>query len=102
LCPDSGGLSEFGCILKKNRVALYLGDGLRLFLSGSGCGAYSGIKMGLLNVVYRVQGISLKWKLLIPFLGLAFVGTVSLVYIGLASQYRLIRAQEKKRDSGYL
>ena len=56
--------------------------------------------MGLLNVVYRVQGISLKWKLLIPFLGLAFVGTVSLVYIGLASQYRLIRAQEKKEIRG--
>jgi PAS domain S-box-containing protein len=44
----------------------------------------------------RVKGISLKWKLLIPFLFLAFIGTSALTYIGLTSQQKLIREEEKK------
>jgi len=48
------------------------------------------------TIVFRFQGISLKWKLLIPFLSLAFFGTVVLVYIGLKNQHRIIQAQEKK------
>ncbi|MFH1481339.1 MAG: cache domain-containing protein [Pseudomonadota bacterium] len=44
----------------------------------------------------RIQGISLKWKLLIPFLFFAFTGTTVMVYIGLASQQKLIRGEEKK------
>jgi len=43
-----------------------------------------------------IQSLSLKWKLLIPFLFFAFVGTTSLTYIGLTSQQRLIIAEEKK------
>ncbi len=52
--------------------------------------------MRLSDIIYRAQGLSLKWKLLIPFLGFAFVGTVTLVYIGHSSQVRLIKTQEKK------
>lgn len=48
------------------------------------------------RIIYRASGISLKWKLLIPFLSLALIGTVTLVYIGLTSQYRIIKGQEKK------
>ena len=48
------------------------------------------------RIIYKIRGISLKWKLLIPFLSLAFIGTVTLVYIGLTSQYRLIENQERK------
>ncbi|MFH1123794.1 MAG: cache domain-containing protein [Pseudomonadota bacterium] len=44
----------------------------------------------------RVKGISLKWKLLIPFLFLAFAGTTLLTYIGLNSQQNLLREEEKK------
>jgi len=44
----------------------------------------------------RAQGISLKWKLLIPFLFFAFTGTITLTIIGLTSQQRLIKAEERK------
>ena len=40
--------------------------------------------------------MSLIWKLLVPFLFFSFVGTTTLVYIGLASQQNLIRQEEKK------
>jgi PAS domain S-box-containing protein len=43
-----------------------------------------------------IKSLSLKWKLLIPFLFFAFVGTTSLAYIGLTSQQRLIMEEEKK------
>ena len=43
-----------------------------------------------------IKSLSLKWKLLIPFLFFAFVGTTSLTYIGLTSQQRLIIEEEKK------
>jgi PAS domain S-box-containing protein len=48
------------------------------------------------NIFFRVQGISLKWKLLIPFLLFSCVGTVVLAYIGLNSQQSLIRQEEKR------
>ena len=51
---------------------------------------------GLSTILYRIQGISLKWKLLIPFLGFSFLGTVILVYIGLSSQLKLIKNEERK------
>jgi PAS domain S-box-containing protein len=44
----------------------------------------------------RIQSISLKWKLLIPFLFFAFTGTTVLTYIGLTSQQKLIKEEEKK------
>ncbi len=47
-------------------------------------------------ILYRIQGISLKWKLLIPFLTFSFLGTVILVYIGLSSQQALIKKEERK------
>lgn len=50
----------------------------------------------LINVIRRVRSISLKWKLLIPFLFFALSGTTILVYIGLRSQEKMIRNQEKK------
>ncbi|MFO7785861.1 MAG: cache domain-containing protein [Desulfatiglandales bacterium] len=42
-----------------------------------------------------MQGISLKWKLLIPFLFFAFSGTTTLTVIGLTSQQRLIKQEEQ-------
>ena len=50
----------------------------------------------LSNFIYRIQGISLKWKLLIPFLLFSFLGTTMLVYIGLSSQQDLIKQEERK------
>jgi len=46
--------------------------------------------------IQRLQGISLKWKLLIPFLFFAFAGTSTLTVIGLTSQQRLIKQEERK------
>ncbi len=43
----------------------------------------------------RIQDISLKWKLLIPFLFFAFSGTTTLTVIGLTSQQRLIKKEEQ-------
>lgn len=40
--------------------------------------------------------MSLKWKLLVPFLILSFIGTTVLVYIGLRSQEKLIKNEELK------
>ncbi len=48
------------------------------------------------HILFRLQGISLKWKIMIPFLLFSFVGTVVLAYIGLGSQQELIRQEEKK------
>ena len=48
------------------------------------------------DFIYRVQSISLKWKILIPFLFFSFAGTTSLVYIGLSSQQEIIKEEEKK------
>ena len=48
------------------------------------------------DFIYRIRGISLKWKLLIPFLFFSLLGTTSLVYIGLSSQHELIKEEEKK------
>jgi len=50
----------------------------------------------LSDVLYRIQGISLKWKLLIPFLLFSFLGTTILVYMGLNSQQDLIKREEQK------
>lgn len=44
----------------------------------------------------RIRGISLKWKLLIPFLFFAFSGTTILTTINLTSQQKLIEEEEKK------
>ena len=49
------------------------------------------------RILYRVRSISLIWKLLIPFLAFAFIGTTSLVYLGLSSQQALIN-QESTRE----
>jgi len=43
-----------------------------------------------------IKSLSLKWKLLMPFLFFAFVGTSSLAYIGLTSQQKHIIGEEKK------
>ena len=48
------------------------------------------------DFINRVQHISLKWKLLIPFLFFSFAGTTSLVYIGLSSQQEIIKEEERK------
>ncbi len=50
----------------------------------------------MLPTIDRVRSISLKWKLLIPFLLFAFTGTTIMAYIGLSSQQRLIKEEEKK------
>lgn len=48
------------------------------------------------SIIHWILTISLRWKLLIPFLFLSFVGTTVIVYIGLKSQETLIKKQEKK------
>jgi len=50
----------------------------------------------MLPTIDRIRSISLKWKLLIPFLLFAFTGTTIMAYIGLSSQQRLIKVEEKK------
>ena len=49
----------------------------------------------------RIHDISLKWKLLIPFLFLSFVGTTTLILLGLSTQRKIIENQEKKKLSDY-
>ena len=46
--------------------------------------------------INRFRMISLKWKLLIPYLFFSFVGTTSLVLIGLNSQQEIIKEEEKQ------
>ncbi|MCG6880377.1 MAG: HAMP domain-containing protein [Deltaproteobacteria bacterium] len=48
------------------------------------------------DFIDRFRIISLKWKLLIPYLFFSFVGTTSLVLIGLSSQQEIIKEEEKK------
>ncbi len=48
-----------------------------------------------------IHDISLKWKLLIPFLFLSFVGTTSLIFLGLHTQRGIIETQEKKKLFDY-
>jgi len=48
------------------------------------------------TIFFRIQGISLKWKLVIPFLLFSLIGTMVLAYIGLSSQQELIRQEEQK------
>lgn len=57
--------------------------------------------MGFVALVEKLKGISLKWKLLIPFLFFAFTGTSSLVLIGLMSQQGLIRDEEEREAFHY-
>lgn len=49
----------------------------------------------------RIHDISLKWKLLIPFLFLSFIGTAALILLGLTAQRKIIENQEKKKLSDY-
>ncbi len=53
--------------------------------------------ISLSTIIDRFQGISLKWKLLIPFLFFAFLGTSMLTLIGLTSQQNLIKNEEKDK-----
>jgi len=48
------------------------------------------------DLIYRLQSISLKWKLLIPFMLFSFLGIFTLAFIGLSSQEDLIKKQEKR------
>lgn len=46
------------------------------------------------SFLFKVQGISLKWKLLIPFISLAVIGTTTLLFISFHYQKQLIEKQE--------
>ncbi|MGD9075776.1 MAG: cache domain-containing protein [Desulfobacteraceae bacterium] len=46
-------------------------------------------------IIDKINSIGLKWKILIPFLCFAFAGNFILSYIGLSSQQRLIKQEEK-------
>jgi PAS domain S-box-containing protein len=50
----------------------------------------------LFHIPNKIKGVSLKWKLLIPFLLFALAGTFFLTYVGLTSQQKLIRDEEEK------
>lgn len=47
------------------------------------------------SLLDRSKSMSLKWKIVLPFLFLAFAGTTILAYIGLTSQQVLIRGEEE-------
>ncbi len=49
-----------------------------------------------LSGLNTIRSLSLKWKLLIPFLFFAFTGTTTLALIGLHSQQNLIVEEERK------
>ena len=49
-------------------------------------------------ITYKIRSISLIWKLLIPFLCFSFIGTTTLVFIGLTSQQGLIKEEEQKEN----
>jgi PAS domain S-box-containing protein len=49
----------------------------------------------------RIHDISLKWKLLIPFLLLSFAGTFFLILFNLHSQIKLIKTHEREKLNGY-
>ncbi|MBW2721425.1 MAG: PAS domain-containing protein [Deltaproteobacteria bacterium] len=49
----------------------------------------------------KIHDISLKWKLLIPFLFLSFVGTTTLILLGLNTQRKIIENQEQKKLFDY-
>ncbi len=51
----------------------------------------------LFTYLHRLQAVSLKWKLLIPFLFFAFLGTSALTLIGLSSQQNLIKKEENEK-----
>lgn len=53
------------------------------------------------DLLFRLQGISLKWKLLIPFLLFSFLGISTLAYIGLNAQETLIKQEEKKNIQNF-
>jgi PAS domain S-box-containing protein len=55
----------------------------------------------ILLSIHRIKSMSLKWKVLIPFVCFAFAGTTILSYIGLTSQQRLIKEEEKKEMVHY-
>lgn len=52
--------------------------------------------MGPSSLGSRIRNVSIKWKLLLPFLFFAFIGTTSLTFIGLSSQEKLIRFEERR------
>ena len=49
-----------------------------------------------LNGLNKIRSLSLKWKLVIPFLFFAFAGTTTLAFISLTSQQNLIVKEEKR------
>ncbi|RJR42189.1 MAG: HAMP domain-containing protein [Desulfobacteraceae bacterium] len=51
--------------------------------------------------LHMIRSLSLKWKIVIPFLFFAFTGTILLSYIGLSSQQALIRAEEEREIFRY-
>jgi PAS domain S-box-containing protein len=48
------------------------------------------------HIIDHMKSRSLKWKLLLPFLFFALAGSTVLTYVGLTSQERLIKEEEKK------
>jgi PAS domain S-box-containing protein len=54
------------------------------------------MKERLHTILFKIQGISLTWKLLLPFLFFAFTGTTTMAWIGLTSQQKLIMEEENK------
>ncbi|MBW1771973.1 MAG: PAS domain S-box protein [Deltaproteobacteria bacterium] len=52
-------------------------------------------------IIHRLGSMSLKWKLMIPFLFFAFTGTTLLVLVSLTSQQQMIKDEEKKEISLY-
>lgn len=54
-----------------------------------------------MDLVAKLRSMPLRYRMSIPFLLLAFLGTFSLVYLAIRSQNELIQQQERQRLHGY-
>jgi hypothetical protein len=54
-----------------------------------------------MDLVAKLRSMPLRYRMSIPFLFLAFLGTFSLVYLAIRSQNELIQQQERQRLHGY-
>ena len=46
--------------------------------------------------IRKIQSVKLMWKLMIPFLLVTFIGNATTAYVGLTSQHKMIKREERK------
>ena len=52
------------------------------------------------SLLARLRSLPLRYRLILPFLSLAFFGTFSLVWTAILSQNKIISQQEQQRLTG--